>query len=112
MKKHLMLAALLIGWAVTGLAAPLDMNAARQAFINNSCSSCHDASTTIIGPSLNEIGQRYKGKKVVNELAARIRGGSEGRWGTTPHPPYEAMTQQQASMLAQWIMARKKMDGL
>lgn len=112
MKKYLLLAVLSITWTITGLAAPLDINAARQAFINNSCSSCHDASTTIIGPSLNEIGQRYKGKKVADELAARIRGGSEGRWGTTAHPPYAAMTPQQAGMLAQWILTRKKMDGL
>lgn len=112
MKKYLLLAVLSLGWTVTGLAAPLDMNAARQAFINNSCSSCHEASATNIGPSLNEIGQRYKGKKVLDELAARIRSGSEGRWGTTPHPPYEAMTPQQASILAQWILARKKRDGL
>lgn len=105
-------AAFLMGWTVAVLAAPLDMNAAKQAFINNSCSSCHDASTTIIGPSLNEIGQRYKGKKVADELATRIRNGSEGRWGTTPHPPYEAMTSQEASMLAQWILVRKKQGDL
>lgn len=108
MKKYVLTVLLSVGWAITGLAAPIDMNAAQQAFINNSCSSCHDASTNSIGPSLDAISQRYKGKKVLNELAARIRSGSEGRWGTTPHPPYEAMTSQEATMLVQWILARNK----
>lgn len=104
MKKLIILVwTLLSGVSVS--AAPV--NAGQQLFEGNTCSSCHDATTRTVGPSLSEIAGRYKGKKVVAELAGRIRNGSQGRWGDMPHPAYEGLTLQEASMLAQWILSRK-----
>ena len=104
MKKLIILVwTLLSGFAVS--AAPV--NAGQQIFERNACISCHDATTRTVGPSLSEIAGRYKGKKVVAELAGRIRSGSQGHWGDIPHPAYEALTPQEASLLAQWILSRK-----
>lgn len=93
-------------WSGFAVAAPQG-NAGQQLFDSHSCSACHAASRGSIGPAVREIAERYKGKKVVAELAGRIRSGSQGRWGTTPHPPYEAMTPQEAIQLAQWMLSRK-----
>lgn len=79
----------------------------QQLFESNGCSSCHDAKARTVGPALSEIAGRYKGKKVVAELAGRIREGSQGRWGDMPHPANEALTPQEASTLAQWSLSRK-----
>ena len=104
MKKLIILVLTLLR-ALSVTAAPV--NAGQQLFERNACSSCHDATARTVGPALSEITGRYKGKKVVAELAGRIRSGSQGHWGDIPHPAYEALTPQKASMLAQWILSRK-----
>jgi cytochrome c len=108
MKKWMVLVSALFS-ALSASAA--QVNTGQQLFDSNACSSCHDATARTVGPALSEIAARYKGKKVVAELAGRIRGGSQGRWGEMPHPANEALTPQEASMLAQWILSRKEKDG-
>ena len=78
---------------------------AKEAFDVNTCMSCHDSTSRIVGPSLEEISKRYKGKKVEAELAARIRNGSAGRWGDIPHPVYTALDENTARLIAAWILA-------
>jgi cytochrome c len=82
-----------------------DIAAAKAAFSANACSSCHDASARIVGPALKEIAARYRGKRVTSELAKRIIGGSEGRWGDVPHPSNAALAPAEATLLARWILA-------
>ena len=84
---------------------PADVAAAQSAFSANGCTSCHDASTRIVGPSLKEIAARYKGKKVSAEVAKRIIEGSEGRWGDMAHPSNAALDPADAALLARWILA-------
>ena len=79
---------------------------AQEAFSDNGCISCHDASSRVVGPSLQEIAKRYKGKKVVAEMAARIRNGSVGKWGgISQHPGYEPIDDHTARLIAAWILA-------
>jgi cytochrome c len=84
---------------------PAELTAAQSAFSANGCTSCHDASSRIVGPALKEIAARYKGKKVSTEVAKRIIEGSEGRWGNMPHPSNAALAQADAALLARWILA-------
>ncbi len=84
--------------------AAADNRAGGIAFDNNSCGSCHAASTSTIGPSLKDIAKRYKGKPVAAELAQRIRAGSEGRWGGPAHPAYEGLDPADALLIATWIL--------
>jgi len=84
--------------------AAADLRAGRMAFDANSCSSCHEANTSTIGPSVKDIAKRYKGKPVAAELAQRIRAGSGGRWGEVPHPAYEGMDEADALQIAKWIL--------
>lgn len=83
----------------------LDMAAARAAFDNHGCTSCHQLSGKLAGPSLKEIAKRYQGKKANAEVAARIREGSAGRWGDLPHPVLENLSAEDARLLADWILA-------
>lgn len=81
-----------------------DLKAGQRAFDANSCSSCHALSASTIGPSLKDIARRYKGKPVALELAQRIRAGSVGRWGGVPHPAYEGLDEDNAVIIAKWIL--------
>ncbi len=86
-------------------AVAMDKAAARAAFDNNGCASCHQVKEKLVGPSLKDIAKRYKGKQVAAELAVRIREGSEGRWGDMPHPAIAGLEPTDADLLARWILA-------
>ncbi len=83
----------------------VDKVAAKAAFDNNGCTSCHQVSGTSVGPSMREVAKRYKGKKIQAELAARIRDGSAGRWGDLPHPSLETLSPADAQLMTDWILA-------
>lgn len=83
---------------------PDELRDARDAYLNQGCSSCHALADQMAGPSLKAIAKRYKGKNVTAELATRIREGSSGRWGDLPHPPV-AVTPAEATLMARWVLA-------
>jgi len=104
LKFNLTIAGLmLVGAAADSLA--VDKLKARALFDNNGCASCHQPAETLVGPSLKEIARRYKGKKAVGAVAARIREGSLGRWGDMPHPAMAALKPAEAKLLSGWILA-------
>ena len=109
MKKIILVVSALIALLLTPLSnaqiSATNSALAKQAFADNGCASCHESASRIVGPSLQEIAKRYKGKKVVAEVAARIRNGSLGRWGDIPHPVYEAIDEKTAGLIAAWILA-------
>lgn len=84
---------------------PNEVAAANTLFTDNGCAACHDFSTQTIGPSLQQIAQRYKGKKITAKMADVIRLGSQGKWGDIPHPANEALEKQNAALLAKWILS-------
>ncbi len=85
--------------------AAKDIAAAKAAFSANGCNNCHARAETLVGPALKDIATRYKGKKVVGEVARRIIEGSEGRWGGMAHPANAALDPKDAQLLARWILA-------
>ncbi len=97
----------IVGLILAGVSATsfaLDKAKARAMFDNNGCASCHQPAETLVGPSLKDIAKRYKGQKVVGEVASRIREGSEGRWGDMPHPAMTTLEPADAELLARWIL--------
>jgi cytochrome c len=109
MKKVLKLAMMLMAVASAQLAhADMkadDIAAARAMFAGLGCANCHEVSGKSTGPSLKAMAQRYKGKKVANELADRIRDGSMGRWGKVElHPPQGMLEPAEARLLANWVL--------
>ena len=110
MKKNILKPAmfLLMGALASGAQADMkadDMKAARALFTNAACANCHDMSQKSTGPALTDIAARYRGRKVADELAARIRDGSVGRWGKDDlHPPQGMLDPAEAKLLAVWIL--------
>ena len=110
MKKIMIIVSALIATLFTTLSyaqlTAADSILAQEAFSGNGCVGCHDAANRVVGPSLQEIAQRYKGKKIAAEMATRIRNGSVGRWGDlSQHPAYEAINEKTARLIATWILA-------
>ena len=51
------------------------------------CLECHVLDKKVIGPSIRDIAQKYKGDPgAMSRLVDRVRSGSVGAWGTTLEP--------------------------
>ena len=69
------------------------------------CVACHAAKDARVGPALSEIARKYKDQTgAVAQLSGKIRGGSQGVWGSMPMPPQAQLSEQEAQTLAQWVL--------
>jgi cytochrome c len=66
----------------------------------NSCTACHGVDKKIVGPGFNEIAKKHAGK--VDYLAAKIKSGGSGVWGSIPMPP-QSLSDDEAKTIATWI---------
>lgn len=93
--------------AAAMLAAPahaLDTAKAKQLSQANACMGCHAVDRKLVGPSYKDVAAKYKGGDVA-KLAASIKAGGAGKWGPIPMPAQARLTDADATLLAQWIMA-------
>ena len=69
----------------------------------HSCTACHGVDQKIVGPGFREITARHASRAdAVAYLAAKIKGGGQGVWGGIPMPP-QALSDDDARTLAQWL---------
>jgi cytochrome c len=69
------------------------------------CFGCHTLSTKRVGPPYRQISAKYgQHPTAVATLAAKIKNGGTGVWGTAVMPP-NPITQEEAEVLARWIQA-------
>lgn len=88
------------------VAAPSVDAGARLAAARN-CLSCHLTHQKILGPSYADIAKKYAGVPGAAEaLAVTIRKGSVGVWGDVPMPSNLQASEEEALLLAKWILAR------
>jgi cytochrome c len=74
----------------------------------NDCSSCHALDRPMVGPSYDDIAKRYQGKAdVADKLAAKIKQGGSGTWGTVPMIPHPDLTDAQLKQMVEWILAQR-----
>jgi cytochrome c len=77
-----------------------DLAASRQ------CLACHQVDTKRVGPPLASVAERYVGQPNAQDyIAARIRGGSRGMWGAVPMPAQTQVSEEDARLLAQWVLS-------
>jgi cytochrome c len=75
------------------------------------CFGCHGIDRQLVGPGFREIATRYRSDAaaqpdaVAGKLAAKIRGGASGTWGTVPMPAQAQVSAANAESLARWIAA-------
>ncbi len=67
------------------------------------CMACHGLENKLIGPSLRDISRKHAGRAdAVEYLAAKIKAGGSGVWGTMPMPA-QALSEAEARSIAQWL---------
>jgi cytochrome c len=68
----------------------------------NNCTACHALDRRVLGPSWTEVAARHAGKP--DYIAAKIRSGGAGVWGTIPMPPQQ-LGEAEARQIADWLAA-------
>lgn len=74
----------------------------------NNCTACHQVEAKIVGPALKDIAAKYAGVDgAADQLAGKIKNGSNGVWGNIPMPPNVNVSDADAKTLAEWILSLK-----
>ena len=73
------------------------------------CVACHAEATKKVGPAYRDVAKKYAGVAgdTVSALAANIRKGGSGRWGSMPMPPHPQVTEADARAMATYILGVK-----
>ncbi len=70
---------------------------------NSDCFNCHNFSSRLIGPSFQEIAERYSGKSS-DDIARHITDGSRGIWGQVVMPSHPEISADHAKQITRWII--------
>lgn len=85
---------------VAAAAGPMDLAN------KNGCMACHGVNNKIVGPGYNEVAARYKGQAdAEGRLAAKVRDGGQGVWGSVPMPPNPQLKDEEMKALVKWILS-------
>jgi len=69
------------------------------------CFSCHAIEYKSIGPAYRDVAAKYgTSPDSIATLAARIRSGGSGKWGTYAMPSQSKVTESEALDLSKWIL--------
>ena len=72
---------------------------------SNACLSCHGLNQKIVGPGYHDVAEKYKADpQAQSKLEASIRGGSVGKWGSAPMPPFAALKPEEVKALAEFVL--------
>ena len=72
---------------------------------SNACLSCHGLIQKIVGPGYHDVAEKYKADpQAQSKLEASIRGGSVGKWGSVPMPPFAALKPEEVKALAAFVL--------
>ncbi|WP_235914930.1 c-type cytochrome [Pelistega ratti] len=77
-------------------------------FKNKICLGCHQVDAKRVGPSFNMVREKYQqdSEMTADILATRIRSGGSGVWGALRMPPQPKVSQEEAFLMAQWILGK------
>lgn len=79
---------------------------AQRLYATLDCNACHTPDTKSIGPSLNAIAARYRGKTEAREgLADKVIQGGSGAWGAYAMSAHPDLTREQARGLVDYILS-------
>jgi cytochrome c len=92
----------------TAAAAPA-VSPVMEMATKNGCMACHGVNNKIVGPGYNEVQARYKDQTDAEDrLAAKVKNGGQGTWGSIPMPPNGHLKDEDIKALVKWIMAGAK----
>ena len=92
-------------------AAPTAAKADPHALMTSKgCVACHKVDAKLVGPSYQDVAKKYAGKPDAKAyLTKKILEGGSGVWGAVAMPPNKGkVTDEEAGILADWILAGAK----
>ena len=93
--------------AAAVLAAPAHANLPLAQ--KNACMACHAVDKKLVGPALADIAKKHAGQAdAAAKLTDSIRKGGSGKWGPVPMPAQPALSEADAKVLAEWVLAGAK----
>lgn len=80
-----------------------------QLISQSDCLTCHKEDTKIIGPSYQEVAEKYQANDAnIKDLASKIIKGGSGVWGDIPMTPHPAVSEDDAGEMVKYILSLKK----
>lgn len=74
---------------------------------SKACVACHQVETKVVGPAYKDVAAKYADQEDAKEhIVNSIKNGSSGVWGPIPMPP-NAVSDEEAEILADWILSLK-----
>lgn len=71
----------------------------------NACTACHAIDRKAVGPALKDVAARYRGDKAAwTKLAAKIKAGGAGVWGSLPMPPQPTIKDEELRLIVKDIL--------
>lgn len=90
-------------WAADQPVAAADANAIAR---RNACMGCHAVDRKLVGPSFQQIAEKYKGDaSAPGKLALKVKNGGAGVWGAIPMPSHPAMNSGDIQTVVSWVLA-------
>ena len=71
------------------------------------CLTCHKYDVRVVGPSYQEVADKYTDGDL-DMLADKIIEGGKGNWGEIPMTPHAGMSKENAKKMVEYIMTLKK----
>jgi cytochrome c len=101
----LIAATLIAATALVAVPASASMDLAKA----KNCMSCHAVDKKVVGPSYADVAKKYAGQAdAPAKLAAKVKKGGSGVWGTVPMPPNAAVSDADVATLVKWILGGAK----
>jgi len=76
------------------------------------CSTCHQPDEQTIGPSYQQIAERYEAtSKVIHQLGQKIQQGGAGSWGEVMMNAHPDLSKEEARAAARYILAFAQSDS-
>jgi len=87
--------------------------AGKQLIEGSDCSSCHAMESASIGPSFNQIAERYeKSSDNISMLAMKIIQGGNGNWGHSLMAAHPDLSTSDAESMVEYILSVKDKNNL
>lgn len=71
------------------------------------CLTCHKTDARVVGPSYQEVADKYT-EADIDYLADKIIEGGKGVWGEIPMTPHTGMSKDNAKKMVEYILTLKK----
>lgn len=100
---------LLVAASFAALAAPTFAQVDPEIATASGCFACHRQDTKLIGPSYDEVYEKYKDQDDAETyLVEKVKNGGSGVWGPIPMAPNLHIAEDKIKLMVQQILHKAK----